>query len=262
MIITFTGLSIGLQKIWALNPFEAQHLKAALHFARVTFAALTTADRRPMPQDFPLTTELLLSAYASGVFPMSESRDDPEIFWVDPQMRGVLPLDGLRISRSLARTMRRGHFRVTFDTAFADVVRGCADRDETWINETIFALYTDLFRIGFAHSVEVWQDYTLVGGAYGVSIGGAFFGESMFSTATDASKVALAYLVDRLNHSGFTLLDTQFITPHLASLGGIEIRRDSYHALLEGALQVDTDFQKITDIPTPYEVIQRNAQTS
>ena len=215
-----------------------------------------------MPQDFTLTTELLLSAYASGVFPMSESKDDPEIFWVDPQMRGVLPLDGLRISRSLARAMRRGHFRVSFDTAFADVVQGCADRDKTWINGTIFALYTDLFRIGFAHSVEVWQDDTLVGGAYGVSIGGAFFGESMFSTATDASKTALAYLVDRLNRCGFALLDTQFITPHLASLGGIEIPRDTYHALLDSALQVDADFKTMTYIPTPYDVIQRNAQTS
>lgn len=193
---------------------------------------------------------------------MSESRDDPEIFWVDPQMRGVLPLDGLRISRSLARTMRRGHFQVTFDSAFTDVVKGCADRDETWINETIFALYTDLFRIGFAHSVEVWQDDNLVGGAYGVSIGGAFFGESMFSTMIDASKTALAYLVDRLKRCGYTLLDTQFITPHLASLGGIEIPRDTYHALLDSALQVDADFEKMNDIPTPYDVIQRNAQTS
>jgi len=215
-----------------------------------------------MTQDLQLTTQLLLHAYASGVFPMSEGRDDPEIFWVDPQMRGVLPLDRLRISRSLGRTLRRGTFKVTFNTAFAEVVKACADRDETWINDTIFALYCDLHAEGNAQSVEVWHNGVLVGGAYGVTLGGAFFGESMFSTMTDASKVALAYLVDHLNRCGFTLLDTQFITDHLASLGAIEISRKRYHMALKAALNKPANFRETDAIPTPYDVIQRNAQTS
>ncbi|WP_090200363.1 leucyl/phenylalanyl-tRNA--protein transferase [Yoonia tamlensis] len=209
-----------------------------------------------------LSAELLLSAYAQGVFPMSESRDDPALFWVDPQMRGVLPLDGFRISRSLAKTLRRGHFKVTFDTAFARVVAGCADRDETWINATIFDLYAQLHDQGDAHSVEVWQDGNLVGGAYGVALGAAFFGESMFSLATDASKVALAYLVDRLRRGGFMLCDTQFITPHLASLGAVEISRATYHAQLVRALACPASFNQDPDVPCAQDVIQRNAQTS
>lgn len=216
-----------------------------------------------MRDDAPdLTPDLLIQAYRWGVFPMSESRDDPEIFWVDPRQRGILPLESLRISRSLARTMRRGHFRVTFNQDFQAVVQGCADRSETWINDTIFALYLALFERGEAQSVEVWHDNTLVGGAYGVTVGGAFFGESMFSTATDASKVALTYLVDHLNQCGFSLLDTQFITDHLASLGAIEISRDAYHARLETALALTPNFRNLTEIPTAYEVLQRNAQTS
>lgn len=215
-----------------------------------------------MSQDFVLTPEILLDAYAHGIFPMSESRDDPEIFWVDPQMRGIIPLDGFRISRSLARTMRRGHFTITMNTAFADVVKGCADRDETWINETIFDLYQELHARGDAQSIEVWQNGALVGGAYGVTIGAAFFGESMFSTATDASKVALAYLVDHLKRCDFTLLDTQFITAHLASLGAIEIPRERYHLALKAAIKQPGNFTKIRAISTYYEVIQRNAQTS
>ena len=209
-----------------------------------------------------LTPELLLQAYRVGVFPMSESRDDPEIFWVDPQQRGILPLETFRISRSHAKTLRKWDCEVTFDTAFAEVVTGCADRDETWINDTIFDLYRALFADGHAHSVEVWQNGTLVGGAYGVAIGGAFFGESMFSTVPDASKTALAYLVDRLRRCGFTLLDTQFITPHLTSLGGIEIPRATYQAKLAQALKRPADFNKFREISTPYDVIQRNAQTS
>lgn len=215
-----------------------------------------------MPHDTQLTTQLLLHAYASGVFPMSEGRDDPEIFWVDPQMRGILPLEQLRISRSLARTLRRWHFKVTLNTAFAEVVRSCADRDETWINDTIFALYCDLHAEGHAQSVEVWHNGVLVGGAYGVTLGGAFFGESMFSTMTDASKVGLAYLVDHLRRTGFMLLDTQFITDHLASLGAIEIPRAAYHRRLAAALEMPANFREIDVIPTPYDVIQRNAQTS
>ena len=209
-----------------------------------------------------LSAELLLSAYAQGVFPMSESRDDPALFWVDPQMRGVLPLDGFRISRSLARTMRRGRFTVSFDTGFADVVQCCADREETWINDTIFDLYVTLHAHGYAHSVEVWQDDTLVGGAYGVALGAAFFGESMFSQATDASKVALAYLVDRLRMGGFILCDTQFITDHLASLGAVEITRAEYHAQLAKALEQPASFNRLATVPSAQDVIQRNAQTS
>jgi len=209
-----------------------------------------------------LTPDLLLQAYRLGVFPMSESRDDPEIFWVDPKRRGILPLNGFRISRSLARSLRRGHFQITFNTAFADVVLACANREETWINDTIFSLYVALHAQGDAQSVEVWQNGALVGGAYGVTIGAAFFGESMFSTVTDASKVALAYLVDHLNRSGFTLLDTQFITDHLASLGGLEIPRAAYHARLSSALARRADFRKDIAVPAPYDVIQRNAQTS
>ncbi len=209
-----------------------------------------------------LTPDLLLQAYQVGVFPMSEGRDDPEVFWVDPRMRGIIPLNGFRISRSLARTMRRGRYTVSYDTAFEDVVRGCADRDETWINATIFDLYCNLHMQGFAHSIEVWDAGKLVGGVYGVAIGSAFFGESMFSTATDASKVALAYLVDRLRLGGYQLFDTQFITPHLASLGAVEIPRDQYRALLVEALAHEASFDSPGPIPPAQDVIQRNAQTS
>lgn len=209
-----------------------------------------------------LTPDLLIQAYRLGVFPMSEGRHDPEIFWVDPKLRGVIPLKSLRISRSLARTMRRGHFKVTLNKAFADVVTNCADREETWINDTIFDLYRQLFERGDAQSIEVWENGKLVGGAYGVTIGGAFFGESMFSASTDASKTALAYLVDHLNRTGFTLLDTQFITDHLASLGAIEIPRESYHIALKAALRNRPNFREFSLPSTPYEVIQRNAQTS
>lgn len=209
-----------------------------------------------------LTADLLLQAYQVGVFPMSEGRDDPEVFWVDPRMRGVFPLDGFNISRSLARTIRRNRFTVTYDTAFDAVVEGCADRDETWINDTIFALYRQLHKGGFAHSIEVWDGNRLVGGVYGVAIGAAFFGESMFSRVTDASKVALAYLVDRLRLGGFELFDTQFITPHLESLGAIEIPRDHYRAMLAEALEKEASFDSPGAIPSAQDVLQRNAQTS
>ena len=212
--------------------------------------------------DPQLTPALLLQAYRVGVFPMSEGRNDPEVFWVDPKWRGVFPLDGFRISRSLRRRMRRDDYRISFDTDFSAVVAGCADRNETWINDTIFDLYQQLHLGGQAHSVEVWQDGRLVGGVYGVVIGGAFFGESMFSRATDASKLALAYLVDRLRMGGFVLFDTQFITPHLASLGAVEIPRSDYQKLLRAALTVPADFHKQGAVPTAQDVIQRNAQTS
>ena len=212
--------------------------------------------------DPQLTPALLLQAYRVGVFPMSEGRNDPEVFWVDPKWRGVFPLDGFRISRSLRRRMRRDDYQISFDTDFSAVVAGCADRNETWINDTIFDLYQQLHLGGQAHSVEVWQDGKLVGGVYGVVIGGAFFGESMFSRATDASKLALAYLVDRLRMGGFVLFDTQFITPHLASLGAVEIPRSDYQKLLRAALTVPADFHQQGAVPTAQDVIQRNAQTS
>lgn len=209
-----------------------------------------------------LTPDLLLAAYASGVFPMAESRDDPDVFWVDPQFRGVIQLDSFRISRSLAKTLRRTPFQITLNTAFEQVVTGCADRPETWINDTIFGLYRALHASGDAHAIEVWDGPDLVGGVYGVTIGGAFFGESMFSRRRDASKIALAYLVDHLNRCGFVLFDTQFITDHLASLGAIEIPRKAYHSALSKALLADANFQNITPITDAYALLQRNAQTS
>ena len=184
-----------------------------------------------------LTAEHLLRAYAMGIFPMAQSRDDPEVHWVDPRRRGVLPLEGLHISRSLARRIRRGGYEARVDTAFADVVRACANRDETWINPLIFGLYMDLHRAGFAHAQEIWRGGRLVGGVYGVVLGRAFFGESMFSAETDGSKLALAHLVARLRAGGFVLFDTQFLTPHLASLGAVEISRAEYHRRLAAALE-------------------------
>ncbi len=187
-----------------------------------------------------ITPELLLRAYANGIFPMAESAGTGELFWVDPERRGVLPLDAFHLPRRLRRTLRSGLFEVRCDEAFAAVLRGCAapaqDRPRTWINEEIIRLYTALFEAGFAHSVETWRDGELVGGLYGVALGGAFFGESMFSRVTDASKVALAHLVARLKLGGFTLLDTQFVTEHLQQFGTREIARVQYHRRLAAAL--------------------------
>ncbi|MBN8630829.1 MAG: leucyl/phenylalanyl-tRNA--protein transferase [Rhodobacterales bacterium] len=192
--------------------------------------------------DEALTPEILLRAYAMGIFPMSDGRDDPDIHWVDPRLRGILPLDGFHMSRSLARQIRSGAFRVTADTAFADVVEACADRGETWISHRIQQLYVQLHAQGFAHSTEVWRGDALVGGVYGVTLGAAFFGESMFSRATDASKIALAWTVHRLRAGGFRLFDTQFLTPHLASLGGREVARADYQRLLTNALDHSAQF--------------------
>ncbi|TRD16690.1 leucyl/phenylalanyl-tRNA--protein transferase [Palleronia caenipelagi] len=208
-----------------------------------------------------LTPELVLGAYAQGIFPMSDSRDDPEIFWVDPQYRGVLPMDGLRISRSLRRHIRQGSHQVSFNRAFEAVVAGCADRPETWISDPIAALYSDLHRAGYAHSIEVWADSRLVGGVYGVVLGGAFFGESMFSKETNASKLALVYLMDRLRQGGFVLFDTQFITPHLQSMGGVEIPRSSYRHQLSEALKRQAVFSTVSP-DSPDQVLQRMTQTS
>ena len=210
----------------------------------------------------PLTPEILLSAYAGGIFPMAEHRDDNELFWVDPRQRGVFPLNDFHISRSLRKTIRSEQFRITFDADFSGVVQGCADREETWINDMLFDLYSQLHRTHAARSVEIWEKDQLVGGVFGITLGGAFFGESMFSRRTDASKVALAYLIDHLNIGGFSLFDTQFITTHLASLGAQEISRTSYRAQLKTALEIDADFDRQGTVPSPDQLLQRNAQTS
>jgi len=187
-----------------------------------------------------LDPDLLLRAYSVGVFPMASTRDADDVFWVEPKKRGVLPLDAFHLSRSLAKTIRSDRYTVTVDRAFSDVVSHCAEatarRPDTWINPNIEVAYAELHRRGYAHSVETWLGEELVGGLYGVRLGGAFFGESMFSRANDASKVALAYLVARLNVGGFKLLDCQFLTEHLASLGTIEVGREAYVALLDSAL--------------------------
>ncbi|MEL6644724.1 MAG: leucyl/phenylalanyl-tRNA--protein transferase [Pseudomonadota bacterium] len=213
-----------------------------------------------MPQD--ITPELLLQAYASGIFPMAEREDALEVFWVDPNERGILPLDAFHISRSLRRRIRSGVFQITVNQDFDGVVAGCADRAETWINPTIRDLYSGLFRRGRAHSLEVWHEDKLAGGVYGVSLGAAFFGESMFSRRTDASKVALAYLVDRLKTGGFRLFDAQFLTAHLQSLGAIEISRINYHHLLREAVLAHADFDGAGAIPSPQELLQRMTHTS
>lgn len=209
-----------------------------------------------------LTPDLLLRGYASGVFPMAECRGRPEVFWVDPKRRGVLPLDGFHVSRSLRRRISTWPHRIAVDTDFRGVVAGCADRPETWINRPIFDAYLALHDAGFAHSLEVWEGEGLVGGVYGVTLGAAFFGESMFSRRTDASKVALAYLVDRLRQGGFRLFDTQFLTPHLASLGAVEISRAEYRRRLAEALEMTADWAAPGAPPQPSGMLQRITQTS
>ncbi len=213
-----------------------------------------------------LTPSLLLHAYAQGYFPMAESRDARELFWVDPDMRGIIPLDGLRISRRLARTIRQDRFRVTVNRDFAGVMAACAapapNRQDTWINDDILRLYNKLHEMGFAHSLECWRDDELVGGLYGVCMQAAFFGESMFSRMRDASKVALAHLVARMRAGGFRLLDTQFVTDHLKSLGAVEIPREQYHVLLAEALSQDADFFYWPDEVSGATVLQSITQTS
>lgn len=209
-----------------------------------------------------LTPELLLEAYAAGVFPMAEHRDDPDVFWVDPQLRGILPLDGFHISRSLARRMHRGGYAVTLNRDFEAVLDGCADRRKTWISARIHHAYAGLYRLGHAHSLEIWQDGRLTGGVYGVTLGAAFCGESMFSHTTDASKLALAHLVHHLRRCGFTLFDTQFLTPHLARLGGVEIPRARYRLLLQHALEIEADITTLPLETDPDQILQRNTQTS
>ena len=202
--------------------------------------------RRTDPFDIEITPELIVRAYRAGIFPMSENAESTDVFWVSPEMRGIIPLDGFIASTSLRKALRKNPFSVRVDTDFEAIIEACAtvgaDRDETWINATIRSVYGELFRRGVAHTVEVWDGSDLVGGLYGLAIGGAFFGESMFHRKTNASKIALAHLVDRLNAGGFILLDTQFVTDHLASLGGIEVPRADYEEMLALALQVDGDW--------------------
>ncbi|WP_020178799.1 leucyl/phenylalanyl-tRNA--protein transferase [Methylopila sp. M107] len=193
-----------------------------------------------------ITPEVLLKAYACGIFPMAESATDPGLFWIEPELRGVLPLASFHLGSRLARTVRADAFEVRVDTAFDAVMEACAapaaGRPKTWINDRIRRLYGELHRIGRCHSVEVWRDGALVGGLYGVRLGGAFFGESMFHRERDASKVALVHLVARLRRGGFELLDTQFVTEHLRQFGAVEVPRRDYHRLLESALLAKPDF--------------------
>ena len=197
---------------------------------------------RSVPLRTPaITPEIMLRAYAAGIFPMAESAEDPGLFWVEPELRGVIPLDRFHLSSRLARTVRSDRFEVRVDTAFDAVIAACAeakpDRTETWINQRIREIFGELFALGHVHTVECWREGRLVGGLYGLSLGGAFFGESMFHRETDASKVALVHLVARLRHGGYRLLDTQFQTGHLAQFGTMEIPRDTYRRLLEDALR-------------------------
>ncbi|KKC31109.1 leucyl/phenylalanyl-tRNA--protein transferase [Devosia psychrophila] len=201
---------------------------------------------KPSPFDIEITPELIIRAYRAGIFPMSEDAADDDIFWVSPEMRGILPLDGFHLSTSLRKAIRNSGFEVRVDTDFEAIIEGCAtvgaDRDSTWINRTIRSVYGELFRRGVAHTVEVWDGADLVGGLYGLAIGGAFFGESMFHRRTNASKMAMAHLVERLHAGGFVLLDTQFVTDHLESLGGIEISRAQYEERLADALLLSGDW--------------------
>jgi len=193
-----------------------------------------------------MTPEMMLRAYSCGVFPMARSRDDPRLYWIDPQDRGVLPLDEFHVSRSLWKRLKKGTFRVTCNTAFQAVLDGCAeprpDRPETWINAEIMMLFRQLHAMGLAHSVECWAGGTLAGGLYGLALGSAFFGESMFSRQTDASKVALCHLVARMKAGGFTLLDTQFVTEHLSRFGAREIPKADYLEQLADALRRPAQF--------------------
>lgn len=196
-----------------------------------------------------ITPQVLLKAYSCGIFPMAESADDPALYWIEPQHRGILPLEAAHVPKRLARTVRSGHFRVAIDTDYEGVIEGCAaeraGRRSTWINARIRGLYLDLFRLGHCHTVEVWNEDRLVGGLYGVALGGVFFGESMFSYERDASKVALVHLIGRLIAGGFTLLDTQFVTDHLRQFGTIEIDRGDFHRYLDAALKQTADFMRL-----------------
>jgi len=213
-----------------------------------------------------VTPELLLRAYALGVFPMAESRRDPELYWIDPKQRGVLPLDRFHVPHSVRKAVRRRKFEIRIDTAFREVMEGCAEaapgRPDSWINDEILELYTALHEAGRAHSLEAWRNGRLVGGLYGVVTGAAFFGESMFTRETDASKVALVHLVARLRCGGFELLDTQFATTHLARFGVVEISRQRYQELLQRAIARRADFYCEVPDSAVEELMQSSTQIS
>jgi leucyl/phenylalanyl-tRNA--protein transferase len=207
-----------------------------------------------------ITPQVLLKAYACGIFPMAESADDPALYWIEPQQRGILLFNQVHVPKRLARTIRSGCYDIRIDSDFEGVISGCAasrpGRRTTWINSKIRSLYRELHRSGHCHTVETWQGGHLVGGLYGVALHGAFFGESMFSTARDASKVALVYLCARLIHGGFTLLDTQFVTDHLRQFGTVEIERSEFHTLLEKALAQEADFSALPADANPGRILE------
>lgn len=213
-----------------------------------------------------ITPEVLLKAYACGIFPMAESAEDPGLYWIEPELRGIIPLEKFHIAKRLARTVRQDLFTIRIDSDFPAVIDGCAaagpGRNKTWINKRIRALYADLFRVGHCHTVEAWQDGRLVGGLYGVQLGAAFFGESMFGRERDASKVALVHLVARLKIGGFRLLDTQFTTEHLKRFGAVELGRDAYQLLLDRAIALPADFYRLDGGVTGEEALQSISQTS
>lgn len=218
------------------------------------------------PFEPELTADLIIRAYKAGIFPMAEDADSPDLFWVSPDKRGVLPLDKFHISKSLRKALKNNSYTIKVDSDFDATIHGCAnygtDRDNTWINDTIIELYRELFERGICHTVEVWDGDNLIGGLYGLSIGTAFFGESMFHRVTDASKIALACLVARLRGGGYTLLDTQFVTDHLRSLGGIEIPREQYEVLLGKAIVSKADFYQFAGGATSLDCLQSTNQTS
>ena len=207
-----------------------------------------------------ITPQVLLKAYSCGIFPMAESADDPALYWIEPQHRGILPLDRVHVPRRLQRTIRTSPVTVRYDTDYEGVIDGCAGsrpgRRSTWINARIRGLYRELFDLGHCHTVEVWHGEKLVGGLYGVALGGAFFGESMFSVERDVSKIALVHLAARLIAGGFTLLDTQFVTDHLRQFGTVEVERDAFHGLLTAALRVEADFHKLPADATADDVLE------
>lgn len=206
-----------------------------------------------------ITPQVLLKAYACGLFPMAESADDPGLFWLEPEHRGLLPLDSVHIPRRLKRTVRNDVFEIRVSTDFQGVIDGCSapmpGRRKTWINREIRRLYGELFEMGYCHTVEAWQDGELAGGLYGVSLNGAFFGESMFTVKTDASKVCLVHLAARLIAGGYTLLDTQFVTDHLSKFGTVEVSREAYNAQLSEALQKETDFYALSQRANGQDVL-------
>lgn len=213
-----------------------------------------------------ITPELLLTAYSQGVFPMAGGREDDEILWYDPNDRGILPLSRFHVPRRLRRTIQGAPYQITYDSCFSDVVASCAQssagRETTWINEEIETLYAELHAQGFAHSMEAWQDGSLIGGLYGVHLGAAFFGESMFSLRDDASKICLVYLVARLKEGGFKLLDTQWVTDHLLQFGAVEISRTEYKALLGNVVDQVADFGQLAADASPDTILQSSTQTS